>query len=425
MINRKRHINHPARDYNLYNRYFSVTNLNRQTTIKPRDTSGRTGYVKYSYDKITWRELNSSITLTNGKKIHLAAISSGFDLEHPGQPGVNLIIGDSSDFTGVGAKGTAAIGGNIHSLVYGFDGNNMNMGSATKYYDDRWNTLDANIFKNLFSKENYSVNANDMSHQSIRSSRYLLIPYKTINDNGLYGMFNGCSNLIDTPIIKATNVGNYGMARMFEGCTNIKKPAVLKVKGVGQHGMQKMYYNCTNLDIVYSEPFILPYSVELGSFSQMFSGCSNLTTSPILPAHILKDSSYSSMFSGCSKLNMVKTGAAKYGSATTGSFLDVPLDNWLNGVSNSGSVYFGKNITIGTGVSQGSSGAPYGWSCREYDVSPNSTKYNHMTKFYDINEIEGDRGGKYLSNVDDLVFVDYLYQKEASFALNVWNEILN
>ena len=63
----------------------------------------------------------------------------------------------------------------------------------------------------------------------------------------------------------------------------------------------KLFYNCINL--VNAENLVLPATTLATScYSNMFNGCTSLTTAPELPATTLANYCYSSMFNGCTSL---------------------------------------------------------------------------------------------------------------------------
>lgn len=82
----------------------------------------------------------------------------------------------------------------------------------------------------------------------------------------------------------------------------------------------------------------------------MFNGCTSLTTAPELPATTLAQGCYSNMFKGCSSLNTIKIGYI-------GNFSTTYFNNWVNGVSASGTFYYD-----GDDMTRGNSAIPTGWT---------------------------------------------------------------
>ena len=114
--------------------------------------------------------------------------------------------------------------------------------------------------------------------------------------------------------------------------------------------------SATNLHkntIVSAENLILPPTLRTGCYYGMFYLCTLLTTAPVLPATTLVTACYENMFNGCSSLNYVKCLASE-----TESGSHDQTNNWLSGVSSSGTFVKDANITWPSGES----GIPSGWT---------------------------------------------------------------
>ena len=88
----------------------------------------------------------------------------------------------------------------------------------------------------------------------------------------------------------------------------------------------------------------------------MFQGCTSLTKAPELPALDLDIICYADMFAGCTKLNSVKAAFTTIASNS--------INNWLYGVSSTGTFYKNKNATWDK---TGPNGIPSGWTVIEYE----------------------------------------------------------
>ena len=85
----------------------------------------------------------------------------------------------------------------------------------------------------------------------------------------------------------------------------------------------------------------------------MFYGCTHLTRAPVLPAASLENYCYANMFQGCSSLNYVKCLTTT--TIVTSSNL---TENWLSGVSESGTFVKKSGTTWESGI-------PSGWTVTE------------------------------------------------------------
>ena len=88
----------------------------------------------------------------------------------------------------------------------------------------------------------------------------------------------------------------------------------------------------------------------------MFSGCTQLTASPILPATTLATSCYESMFSGCSNLNEITVDLTPYTNDNN------EFSSWVNGVSEEGTLYLINNVNYDIESIRGVNGVPEGWN---------------------------------------------------------------
>ena len=143
-----------------------------------------------------------------------------------------------------------------------------------------------------------------------------------------YGLFDNCSNIISAKnlILPATDLtgSRYCYSSMFSGCTGLT-----------------------------TAPELPATTLAHCCYADMFSGCTGLTTSPELPATTLASYCYQYMFNGCSKLNYIKM------LATNISTVNYALDNWVKGVSSTGTFVKNKDATWNV---RGANGIPSGWT---------------------------------------------------------------
>lgn len=86
---------------------------------------------------------------------------------------------------------------------------------------------------------------------------------------------------------------------MFSGCTNLTTVPDLPATTLADRCYNSMFSGCTNL---VTAPELPATTLADGCYSSMFSGCTNLVTAPELPATKMTDYCYSYMFSGCTSL---------------------------------------------------------------------------------------------------------------------------
>lgn len=125
-------------------------------------------------------------------------------------------------------------------------------------------------------------------------------------------------------------------------------------KTASKYGLERVFNNSTGLQDVSN--LVLPCTSGTLNYEQMFSGCSNITKSPVLPAPTM--SSYQSMFSGCSQLSYVvcllTNPYSLYGN----------LNFWLRNVANRGTLV--KHPDADWSSVTGISGPPSRWTIVDY-----------------------------------------------------------
>ena len=111
-----------------------------------------------------------------------------------------------------------------------------------------------------------------------------------------------------------------------------------------------MFSGCTNLT---TAPELPATALAISCYRQMFHGCTNLTAAPELPATTLVNYCYQEMFYGCTNLSSITMLATNI-PASGGC-----LSNWVSGVASTGT--FTKAAAM-TSLPTGTSGIPKGWT---------------------------------------------------------------
>jgi hypothetical protein len=113
-----------------------------------------------------------------------------------------------------------------------------------------------------------------------------------------------------------------------------------------------MFSGCTNLTTAPELP-----ATKLADYccQNMFENCTSLATAPELPATTLASFCYSYMFHGCTKLNYIKMLATDISATNC-------LSNWVKGVASTGTFVKNKNATWNV---TGENGVPRGWTIQK------------------------------------------------------------
>lgn len=124
-------------------------------------------------------------------------------------------------------------------------------------------------------------------------------------------------------ILPATTLRSYCYSEMFSGCTSLTTAPELPATTLANY----CYY-------------------------RMFRGCTGLTTAPVLSATTLVEGCYNFMFNGCSNLNYIKCLAIDI-SATSST------NGWVSGVASTGTFVKASSMSNWT---TGNNGIPNNWT---------------------------------------------------------------
>ena len=99
--------------------------------------------------------------------------------------------------------------------------------------------------------------------------------------------------------LSATTLAARCYSQMFNGCTSLTTTPELPAETLADYCYNAMFYNCTGL---VTAPELPAETLASNCYYSMFEGCTNLTTAPELPAETLAIVCYRSMFQGCTSL---------------------------------------------------------------------------------------------------------------------------
>lgn len=130
------------------------------------------------------------------------------------------------------------------------------------------------------------------------------------------------------------------------------------------HAFRRLFYNNAKIYIHQTKQLKLPAtSLRLYCYSEMFSGCTGLTSIPALSAIGLPSYCYQEMFYGCSRLSTVRCGA------TGGIARNNSTTSWLHGVASKGDFYKSVKVTYSGSDTKwpknSEDGVPSGWTASD------------------------------------------------------------
>ena len=194
-----------------------------------------------------------------------------------------------------------------------------------------------------------------------------VLPATTLANNCYCYMFADCTSLVNAPILPATKLANYCYENMFLRCTSLVNAPALPATELKGECYRFMFRNCTSL---VNAPTLPATTLGVDCYRYMFEGCTSLRTAPTLPATRLLSDCYYGMFRGCSNLNYIKMLATDMTETNC-------LTNWVDGVSPTGTFIKHPDFDLPTGTS----GIPQGWIINdaELPITPNPDTPNPDT----------------------------------------------
>lgn len=255
-------------DHPLVEPYFPVEFVsNNSFTIAATEQLWE-GALEYSTDKLTWSTWDGT-TITaasDGNKYRLCFRGTG-----------NTKITGVADKPWVITGSGVEISGQIESLLdYTTAANSVTVASSA--------------YNSLFKGQTAITRVKNLIISNTTGSAYK-------------DMFNGCTNLIDTPnfyVYKNGGFNNY--ESMFKGCTALTETNDMTGTYAYYSSHQSMFEGCTSLIASPKLP-IISDSLAFNCFKSMFNGCTSLTKIPlVLPATTMTSACYYGMFSGCTSL---------------------------------------------------------------------------------------------------------------------------
>ena len=118
--------------------------------------------------------------------------------------------------------------------------------------------------------------------------------------------------LLDYSTVKNGNrpaMASYCYSNMFQGCTSLTTAPSLPATTLANNCYNSMFYGCTSLT---TAPSLPATTLANNCYNSMFQGCTSLTTVPSLPATTLKINCYNSMFYLCTKIKLSTTASGTY-----------------------------------------------------------------------------------------------------------------
>ena len=153
-------------------------------------------------------------------------------------------------------------------------------------------------------------------------------------------------------LLPATTLAQDCYSNMFKGCTSLTTAPALPATTLAAECYGQMFMGCTGLT---TAPALPATTLAASCYSGMFNGCTSLTTAPALSATTLVDYCYYGMFQECTNLNHIECLATNISASNC-------TTDWVSNVAATGT--FVKNPNMSSWPT-GSSGIPSGWTVEE------------------------------------------------------------
>ena len=282
---------------------------------------------------IYWKTSNISVTKTIEYKLNDGEWTSITSNTGSSAPSISVVSGDTLQFRGDNSQY-----GTLTTKYSSFSGSTAQF----KVKGNIMSLIDSTNFSTLTTlSSNYTFNYLFYNCTSLTDASNLILPATTLANSCYREMFYGCTSLTTAPSLPATTLAQSCYSSMFHNCTSLTTAPELPATTLASMCYNQMFAgtnvlpDCSNIDftsetVVASNGLrglfagtkvtdndlrqILPINPNTNNYylpvtalasycySQMFYGCTSLTTAPQLPATTLADSCYAYMFQGCTSL---------------------------------------------------------------------------------------------------------------------------
>lgn len=274
----------------------NYSDINKYMTIQSLEDDNQLSYTRtceYSYDTNIWNSYTASenplnITLNANDIIYFKSENAYID-----------------DNTGVGTFELSKkfrLYGNCNSMLFG---DNANIDTALQNY----------AFYKMFINSPVTKVSTDFLPASVMSSYCYSsmfegcsnlkntpeLPAMTLVSYCYYRMFYDCYSLEDVmENLPATTLKNYSYSNMFKQCISLKTSPEINAEIVSTYSCSNMFSNCVSLETAPTN--LKATDLKTYCYLSMFESCVSLIKSPVFIVNYMASGSCNSMFKNCKKL---------------------------------------------------------------------------------------------------------------------------
>lgn len=287
---------------------FEITNSGNIKWVKGASTSAKT--IKYRKNEGEWTSITStdagvSISVSAGDEIQFKGDNNAYGQLNPSS-GLSAAYCNSFSGSTAGFK----VKGNIMSLIDSESfasldsfpsGSMVNFGFLISYCSGLTDISEIVLPATSLTHSCYRSLFSDCS--GLTTTVGFKLPADIMGPYCYTTMFARCTSLADTPALRATTLAERCYDSMFKGCTGlVNKPSNVGVSGtvMAASACSQMFISCSNLEVAPE----LPADVLANDcYKLMFSACTSLHTAPAeLPARTTVPHCYEEMFVNCTSL---------------------------------------------------------------------------------------------------------------------------
>ena len=307
-------------------------------------------YVVYLNDehRLDWNSASPSVPVYSAMPLTFKIISAGTIVWKANDAAYTTTIEYSTDNGSTWTSITSTTGASAPSISVS-DGDTVQFRGNNATYssgNSRFNSFSGSTAK-------FEIEGNIMS--LIDSSGFTTAT-TLASGYTFYYLFRDCTGLssAENLVLPATTLATNCYTDMFDGCTSLTTAPELPATTLASNCYQRMFLGCTSLT---TAPELPATTLKSFCYSQMFQGCTNLTSAPELPATTLADYCYYSMFRDCTSLNRIKCLATDISASNC-------TTNWVRNVASSGTFVKHPNATW----TRDTNGIPSSWTVVDVDI---------------------------------------------------------
>ena len=269
--------------------------------------------MEYSRDNVTWTSFNSDLTfdLVRGNQVYFRGNNPTYTRDDPDN---NYHYYNADSHTNFRTTAKCYFYGNIMSLITPDPDDFSELKSLSEpytFYELFFGELEGIgsllAEPKLFSHPSFDLllpatTLTESCYQNMFSFTgvdRMELPATTMKKSCYESMFIFCNKILTAPELPATTLAEECYQCMFENCYSLVNAPSLPATTLAENCYSSMFSSCLQLEVA---PELPALTMEKSCYRSMFSNCSKMVTAPSLPATTLAEWCYCDMFEDCHRL---------------------------------------------------------------------------------------------------------------------------